>query len=323
MSWSRLAGGAVGLAIGAVFLVLSFHGTPLRSVLDLLAAGRWGEPALGVLTATAAYVWAKAARWRLLLGAASPPTIALLRPVTAGLALNALVPHSGEFVRAFSLQRRHGHAASAVLSSIVAERVFDLFGVLVLAALALLFVPVAPELLAAMRLLALVALALAVAVVASVAAPRAMRGLAARLVAPLPDRFGARLLVEVDAALAGLAPVRSLRTSLAVFAWSLVQWLAIAGCTAGSAAVAGAPIGAPPAILVVVGIVVAFLLPNAPGYAGAVQLAFRVTLVPLGVAPEAALAASIVYQLLMVLPVVVVGLALLRGSLSVEATPAP
>lgn len=313
----------MGLAIGAVFLALSFRGTPLRSVLDLLAAGHWGEPALAVLTATAAYVWAKAARWRLLLGAASPPTPALLRPVTAGLALNALVPHSGEFVRAFSLQRRHGHAAASVLSSIVAERVFDLFGVLVLAALALLFVPVAPELLAAMRLLALVAFALAVAVVMALAAPRAMRNLAARLVAPLPGRLGQRLLVEVDAALAGLAPVRSMRTSLAVFAWSLVQWLAIAGCTAGSAAVAGAPIGAPPAILVVVGIVVAFLLPNAPGYAGAVQLAFRVTLVPLGVAPEAALAASFVYQLLMVLPVVVVGLALLRGSLKPEATPAP
>jgi uncharacterized membrane protein YbhN (UPF0104 family) len=321
--WSRLLGVVVGLVVGAAFLVLSFHGTPVRAVVDLLAAGHWGEPAVAVLAATVAYVWAKAARWRLLLGVQAPPTIALLRPVTAGLALNALVPHAGEFVRAFSLQRRHGFAASAVLSSIVAERVFDLFGVLVLAAGALAYVPVAPELLAAMRLLALVAITLAVAVVAAVAAPAPMRRFAARLLAPLPARARARVLAEVDAALAGLAPVRSPRTSLAVFGWSLLQWLAIAACTAGSAAVAGAPIDAAPAILVVVGIVVAFLLPNAPGYAGAVQMAFRVTLVPLGVAPEAALAASFVYQLLMVLPVVVVGLAMLRTTLAAGATPAP
>jgi uncharacterized membrane protein YbhN (UPF0104 family) len=318
--WSRLLGVAAGLGVGAFFLVLSFHGTPVRAVLDTLAAGHWGEPALEVLLATVAFVWAKAARWRLLLGADAPPTIALLQPVTAGLALNALVPHSGEFVRAFALQRRHGFVASAVLSSIVAERVFDLFGVLVLAAGALTVVPVAPALLAAVRLLALVAAVLAAGVIAALALPGPMRGLAARMVRPLPAKLAVRLLAEVDAAFAGLAPVRSPRTSLAVFAWSLVQWLAVAACTAGSAAVAGETIGAGPAILVVVGIVVAFLLPNAPGYAGSVQAAFRVTLVPLGVAPEAALAASFVYQLLMVLPLVVVGLAGLRGSLSKELT---
>jgi uncharacterized membrane protein YbhN (UPF0104 family) len=159
-------------------------------------------------------------------------------------------------------------------------------------------------------------------VIAALAVPAPMRRLAAWLVSPLPDGVATRLLAEVDAAFAGLAPVRSVRTSLAVFAWSLVQWLAVAACTAGSAAVAGAAIGAGPAILVVVGIVVAFLLPNAPGYAGSVQAAFRVTLVPLGVAPEAALAASFVYQLLMILPLVVVGLAGLRGSLAKDLTDA-
>ncbi len=305
-----------GLAVGTLFLILAFHGTPVRAVLDTLAAGRWGENALAVLAGTALFVWAKAARWRLLLGAAAPPTLVLLRPVTAGLALNALVPHSGEFVRAFALQRRHRYAASAVLSSIVAERVFDLFGVLALAALALTTVPVAPAIEAAVRLLALVAAVLAAAVIAALAAPGPVRRLAGRLFRPLPQALGTRLLAEVDAALLGFTPVRSLRNSLAVFAWSLVQWLAVAACVAGSAAVAGESIGAGPAILVVVGIVVAFLLPNAPGYAGSVQVAFRVTLVPLGIAPEAALAASFVYQLLMVLPLVVLGLAGLRGCLA-------
>ncbi len=314
--WSRLAGLLAGVLVGALFLVLAFHGTPIEAVLHILAAGDWGLPALAVLVGTAAFVYAKSARWRLLLGAErAPSTLTLLRPVTAGLALNALLPHAGEFVRAFALQRRHGYAASAVLSSIVAERVFDLFGVLLLAAVALLLVPVSPSMYAAVRLLAFVAAGLASCVLAAVALPGVVRRVAALLLQPLPDRFAVRVLAQVDAALVGLAPVRSPATSLAVLGWSLAQWLAVALCTAGSAAVAGHVVGVGPAILVVVGIVMAFLLPNAPGYAGSVQVAFRVMLEPQGVPADVALAASFVYQLLMILPLIVVGLAWLRASL--------
>ena len=314
--WSRLAGLSVGVLVGALFLTLAFRGTPVDAVLHILATGHWGGPALAVVAGTAAFVYAKSARWRLLLGAErAPSTLALLRPVTAGLALNALVPHSGEFVRAFALQRRHGYAASAVLSSIVAERVFDLFGVLLLAAAALLGVPVSPGMVAAVRLLAFVAAGLAACVLLALALPGFVRQLAALALRWLPASLQRRILEQVDAALAGLAPVRSLRTALAVFGWSLAQWLAVAVCTAGSAAVVGQTIGAGAAILVVVGIVMAFLLPNAPGYAGSVQVAFRLMLEPQGVPADAALAASFVYQLLMILPLIVVGLAWLRASL--------
>jgi uncharacterized membrane protein YbhN (UPF0104 family) len=71
----------------------------------------------------------------------------------------------------------------------------------------------------------------------------------------------------------------------------------------------------------VVGIVVAFLLPNAPGYVGATQAAFYVVLAPLGTAAERALAASVASQLLMVLPLAVVGLACARGALRPLSAP--
>ena len=101
-----------------------------------------------------------------------------------------------------------------------------------------------------------------------------------------------------------------------MLAWSLLEWLSVAVAVYGCAAVIGLPVAFASSCLVVVGIVVAFLLPNAPGYAGSVQVAFLVTLRPLGIAEAGALAASVVYQLLMVLPLIVVGLALLRGSLA-------
>jgi len=69
-----------------------------------------------------------------------------------------------------------------------------------------------------------------------------------------------------ERAQAGLEPVRSLSTSLRVLAWSLAQWLAVALAVYGCAAVVGFAVGFAATCLVVVGIVVAFLLPNAPGY---------------------------------------------------------
>ena len=320
LRWTRLAAAAAGLAVGAGCLALAFRGTDPRAVLALLHAGRWGAPAGLVLAGTVGFVLLKSARWRLLLG--SPPELGVLRlaqPVLAGLALNALVPHAGEFVRALALQRGSGRAASAVLSSIVAERLFDLLGVLILGVFALAGLPVPHALVAAVRLLALVAAVLAAGVVLALAAPRTVHALAATLGGALPGRARAWLLRQVGAALAGLEPVRSLAISAKVFGCSLLQWLAVALCVYGSAGVAGFSPSLAATCLVVVGIVVAFLLPNAPGYTGSVQVAFRYALQPLGVAEEAALAASLVYQLLMVLPTIVVGLALLKRCLTGSA----
>ena len=314
---SRLIAALTGLTVGGVFLVLAFRGTPPAAVWQLLRAGDWGLPAAIALVSTAAFVLAKTARWRLLLGSPFDAGLAALAPpVLAGLALNALVPHSGEFVRAVSLQRRCGRAPTAVLSSIVAERVFDLFGVLLLGAYALGSVHASHEIATALRLIGMVAGVLATLIVVALAFPAVVTRAAGALVRPLTQRVRAFVAAQVAAALVGLQPVRSLRISAAVLAWSIVQWLAVAGAVYGCAAVVGLAIDSSATCLVVVGIVVAFLLPNAPGYAGSVQVAFLVTLKPLGVADEAALAASVVYQLLMVLPLVVTGLACLRSSLA-------
>ena len=306
---TRLLAALVGVVVGGALLALAFHGTPPAAVWLLLARGDWGLPAATVLAATVVFVAAKSARWRLLLGSPTDLGVArLARPVLAGLALNALVPHAGEFVRAASLQRGAGRPASAVLSSIVAERVFDLFAVLVLGAIALASVEAGSALAAAMRLLAGVAGLLALMIVVALGFPAAIERVTRTLVRPLPQRMQGWVLAQKTAALAGLEPVRSPRTSAAVFGWSIIQWLAVAAAVHGCGAVVGLPIGLAAACLVVVGIVVAFLLPNAPGYAGSVQVAFLVTLKPLGAADEGALAASVVYQLLMVLPLIVGGL---------------
>lgn len=315
--WKQAAAGLAGACVGAAFLAISFRGTPPDAVFRLLAAGDWGWPALVVLGGLAIFIQAKAVRWRLLLGSPDRVTRSrLVRPVLSGLALNALIPHAGEFVRAISLQRSDRLPASGVLSSIVAERVFDLFGVLIIGALALGFVPVSAQLETAVRLLGTVSIVLASGVVLALAAPSSVERVARWTTARLPTGARDWIRHQTGAALEGLQPVRSLRTSVWVLLWSLVQWMAVAVCVFGSCLVIGHQPSLAATCLVVVGIVVAFLLPNAPGYAGSVQIAFLVTLRPQGASEEQALAASVVYQLLMVLPLIVLGLACLRSSLA-------
>ena len=68
-------------------------------------------------------------------------------------------------------------------------------------------------------------------------------------------------------------------------AWSLRAWWQCRGPEAHNPVSVDRirDVGVPVALLVVVGIVVAFLLPNAPGYAGSVQLAFVMSLGASGV----------------------------------------
>jgi uncharacterized protein (TIRG00374 family) len=73
------------------------------------------------------YYWLKAWRWRLLLTPLGDFSTGLLfRPVMIGFAFNNLLPaHLGEFVRVFLLARQQRLSKSAVLSSVVLERMFD------------------------------------------------------------------------------------------------------------------------------------------------------------------------------------------------------
>ncbi len=65
--------------------------------------------------------------------------------VYAGLAVNFLVAHVGEFLRAATIARSHRVADSAVLASVVIERVLDFIALLVLLTVIVMAVPNRPR----------------------------------------------------------------------------------------------------------------------------------------------------------------------------------
>jgi uncharacterized membrane protein YbhN (UPF0104 family) len=311
---SRAARVAAGLLLGAALLAWLIATVDLRGAAAAARAATPGSVA-GIGGLTLAFLLLKTWRWRVLLGEMPAPRRLLLRGVMLGSALNYVLPQAGEAARVAILHDGPRRPPAALLASIAAERVMDMLAVALLASIvatgpagAVGGLPVAPVLLAcSLAAVGIVALA--------IRAPAGFAEGLARGVAWAGAGAADSVRRHARDAIAGLQPLRSPRVVAAAFALSALQW----ACMAGAVALAMAGVGLAPepsaAALTTVVLVAGLLLPSAPGYAGTTQAAFVVALAPLGNDPGSALAASLVYNVVVVGTVLVVALpfALPRG----------
>lgn len=88
---------------------------------------------LSVLVSLIAY-WSRAVRWNLLLEPLDikPPIYQTFLALMSGYFANVFLPRAGEVARCLMLNRMHKAPFNASFGSVVAERVFDLFGLIVL-----------------------------------------------------------------------------------------------------------------------------------------------------------------------------------------------
>lgn len=271
---------------------------------------RWVAAALALVPA---YIYVKALRWRVLIEPiAATSTGQLLPAVWAGNAGNYIVPHFGELVRVVLAGQQINANRSALLASIALERFFDFaaLGILVLLALLPGGVPSA-ALSAALAMVATLAVALLAAATVFLLWPGTMLQLAERAMRPFAP--SARAFVEnaLRQGMTGLWMMRTPRLIVHASLLSLVQWILIGGCTAMSMAAVGLPVSIESVGSVVLLNVVGLVLPAAPGHVGTIQVAFIVALQGFGIAREPAFAASLVFNAVMVLPVMLVGLPIL------------
>lgn len=308
---------AAGLALGALWLWLALRDASPGPI--LAAAGsadpRWVAATAG---AGAAYMGLKAWRWALLLRPVAPVPAALVhRAVWAGGAANLVVAHSGELLRASLVGRASPASAGAALASIAVERVFDFAALALLSALAIGLDPRVSSRLAGIGGVGLAVVLLGLALGWRLARRRGAGDSPARTGLRLPGW----LLAQTRGWRDGLLGLISPRTAAASLALSLLQWLAIAAAVATSAAAVGLRIPASAALAVFALMVLGLTLPSAPAQLGTTQLAFQIGLALVGVAPEPALAASLIYTGWVVLPQLIMGGAL--ALLGLRRPPAP
>jgi len=282
----------IGLAVTALTLWLSFRDVSWRQLAHDVARANWWL-LLGI--SLPAHLWAlvlRAQRWRVLArGVAEFEMPPALRATAVGFMVNNLLPlRVGELVRAWWLAREIRASGSALLGTVILERVIDAVFLLALGSLVigsevgrgLLFAAAAAPLAATFALRRWPGAAVA-----------GVQRVASRVLAPARAE---RLAAAVASVAAGVAALRGRGALLRVayrttLLWGVAAvipfWATLASLGIDLGGFAGE---ARASFITLLWVVAAVALPSAPGFFGTYHAACVVALTPLGVPRELALA---------------------------------
>jgi uncharacterized protein (TIRG00374 family) len=302
----------LGVAVSAVLLWVAVRGVNLDEVLQQLRQVQvvWLIP---VLVSILVRFWFTAVRWQLLLRPTKRIGIHRLFAITmiGFMANNVLPARLGEFVRAYALGRSEALPASTPFATIVIERIFDGFTLLVFLVGGLSFLRPTRTLLWAAGL----SCGLYVVVLASLLAIRTGHGLGllTAVLDRLPERVGAPARRLLESFRAGLDVLGDPSAVVGTALLSIVIWVVNALGVEAMFRAFSLDLPFYASFLVLGVIAVALVLPSAPGYVGPFQAGTVQGLALLGVARETALSLSIVYHLCNYIPITIAGLAYLSA----------
>ncbi|HEX6748698.1 MAG TPA: lysylphosphatidylglycerol synthase transmembrane domain-containing protein [Longimicrobium sp.] len=226
---------AASLAVTAFFLWLALRGVDWSEVWANLRGANPLWLALSILVATLS-IHVRALRWKVLLEPVDPhvawaPRVA---GTAVGMAANNLIPaRVGEIVRGVVAARLAKLPFSAVLASLVVERVLD-----GLATVGFLFAVMAwpgfphPEqagfVLGAVRIMAAAMAVVGAGLIALAVMPARSVALAERVIGGiLPRRLRGPVIARLEEFIAGLAVLRNPRLLALSVGWAVAQWLFI------------------------------------------------------------------------------------------------
>ena len=303
----------LGAALGALFLYLAVRRLDWAAFASEIGRAHLGQISLGFVCLLS-YYGVKAERWKHLVSPFARASGRELQPaVMAGLAGNYILPHFGELARAVLAGRQFGVAPSAFLGSIAIERFFDFLALLVMVLVVLLPLGgIDDDIRVACFAVAALCGVLLAGVVLFVFRTDTCIGLARRMLTPFSKKLATMAGYHLSHARVGLGAIAAPRLLTRIFGWSLLQWIAILGCVVFSLRAVDAPVTLAGSVSVLLLNVIGLTLPAAPGHVGTVQLAFIAGLAPFGVADEEAFAASVIYNVLMAVPTVILGFPGLR-----------
>lgn len=255
----------------------------------------------------------KAWRWSLLLKPVKELSSREVTPaMMIGFMANNLLPaHLGEFVRVLVLGKQYELEKTAILSTVVLERVFDVLAILLLLGLSLPFISGMPpavengcRVFGAASLLGVVVLLIYMTCTNWFVR---ITGMVLGWFPFLPQKLTSGVVSILKQGAVGLDSVRKPKLLAGIAVSSIAQWILNAGMIFAAMWAFGVPATYFQAILVMGVIVFAILLPSPPGYFGVIQGCFVAVL---GTQFDKAdvFGASIYYHMCQYIPVTLVGL---------------
>lgn len=299
----------IGVIVSATFLWMALRNTDFAQIKFALSSAEpfWIGP---FLVSLFAFYWLKSRRWRdLLAPTASVRTASLFPAVMIGYAGTAILPmQMGELVRAYIVSRKHSISYALVLGSIGIERIFDFLTVLAVLGFVLSTGQNVPDLMKSAGYVVAIGCIFAVGMtILLVIRTRSVLEFIGILAGWMPDRMQLKIREQLGLIAKGFQALRHPRLLIIVAINSIVQWILMGLCILFS--LWALDISVPPsgAAMVLVATIIGISLPTSPGYVGNIQLAFSLALLPYGVSPEAAVAASVYYHVIAYTSVLVAG----------------
>ncbi len=278
------------------------------------------------------FFWLKALRWRMLL---QPLRKFHTREVVPAMMIgfmgnNVLPAHLGEFVRVFVLGREFQLSKTAVFSTVVLERVFDVVAILGFLGVSLAFVEGLPEDYQTVSLClaagtVLVFIGMAVYIVWTKPFVAFVESVVNRLPL-LPEKLKANVATMLEAGADGLGSMRSFKLASGIIVTSIAQWFLMGVMVYVSVLSFGLQLPILSAFVVVGVTAIGVTVPSTPGFFGVIQVCFWISLRLFDVSQADAFAASVYYQMTQYIPITLVGLYFLSrtglrlGDIEKEAT---
>jgi glycosyltransferase 2 family protein len=255
-------------------------------------------------------IWLRAWRWRYLIpDSETMKTGNLFSATMIGFMGNNLLPlRIGDLARAYIAARKENVTASAVLATVVIERLLDVFAILAMLSVIFFHMPL-PQWIAN-GFLIMLALGAAAWLVLLVMRSRANL-LCAWLAPVLPSRYAGQITALVQSFLQGLAAMKSAKNLIIAMLLSIPIWTvyALGTYAALKACAVNVPFSASWVVLAFVGIGVS--LPSAPGFVGTFQFFTVAALALYAVDQQQAFGFSLLHHMAQYIPVTLFGWILL------------
>ncbi len=305
-NWRRLT--LIGTILGVALLLMALRNVDTATLIATLQSvdPLW---AITLVAAQIAFIAIKAWRWGLLLRFVPNITFKELHAsVYAGLAVNYVIAHLGEFLRGVVIARKKKAALSAVFASIFVERALDFLALLVILAIGANFSRQLPELAATAGVIISVIVVIAIGgLFLILQSPKWLQSMTATLTRPLPGRILHWLEEQLNRFRQGLASIRDGKLITSAVLLSILQWSFVVFLMWGSGIAIDAKVSWVAAVATFVLIVVGLTLPNSPLQIGTNQLAFVLGYGIDGIDSTTAVAASFVFTAFALLPTMLIG----------------
>jgi glycosyltransferase 2 family protein len=310
---SRLLVNLATIVVTLLFSYIAFSGIDLTSAWRALRVSDlwWLVAALAAFGLSAL---TRAVRWRSLFARGRrPPVRVVANAMLVGYLYNNIMPaRAGEAARVVVLTQRSTTPPVEILGTVVLERLYDVFAILVIFFAAEPWLPHVSWFGAAG--IVAIALALLIAVSAAVLAVFGDRPLRA-LLRPLSrlSRFsGKRLETAASELTHGLGGLRHPGLAVEAFVWTVVSWLLTAAC--GYFVILSLQLQLPFAcgVLVAVAIGLSMILPSPPAAVGVFEGAALIALNAYRIPHSSALPYAVVLHLVNFVPLVIAGAILLH-----------